>query len=70
MIDLCEKDLEIITGGGSGDWDALLACGALAIGSIAYLASTPVSIPATIGLIGLYNLGLIGSAVSIGNILK
>jgi hypothetical protein len=70
MIDLCEKDLEIITGGGAGDWDALLACGALAIGSIAYLAATPVSIPATIGLIALYNVGVIGSGVAIGNILK
>lgn len=70
MVELYEKDLEIITGGDSGDLDALLGCATLAIGSAVYLASTPVSIPATLGLVGLYNIGVIGSAVSLGNILK
>ena len=32
MVELCEKDLEIITAGGAGDWDALLGLAGLTIG--------------------------------------
>lgn len=70
MVELCEKDLEIITAGGAGDWDALLGLAGLTIGSIAYLATGPVSVSLTLAALAGYNVGLIGSAVSIGNILK
>lgn len=68
MENLKTCDLEVINAGGnSGDLDALISCAGVAVGSAAFLATAPASIPLALAGVAAFNIGVIGSGVSAAN---
>lgn len=68
MQNLKTSDLEIINAGrNDGDLDALFSCASVAVGSAAFLATGPVSVPLALAGVVAFNIGVIGSGVSAAN---
>ena len=59
--------IELMNINGGICWEGVLGCGVAAATAVAALAAGPATISATLGYLALYNMGVIGTCVSLAN---